>query len=197
MLTLVLMLAGLAHPTAPVVAGPRATQNARPTYRFSSHEPGGPAAKLRFRCSFDRPKLHACGRRYRQRLTVGRHLLRVQAVDPAGRRSRVTKVRVRILRRAGRAIHVGGHPFSLADADGSVWVANFLSGTVQRIDPATNRVVATVRIGGQPYGLAVAPGAVWVGNNAREDVARIDTATNAVVGRVTVGDRPIGLGYDG
>jgi YVTN family beta-propeller protein len=160
MLTLALLLAGLAHPTAPVVVGPRATANTRPAYRFSSHEPGVPAAKLRFRCSFDRRRLHACGRRYRQRLSVGRHLLRVRALDPAGRRSRVTKVRVRILPRTGpglREIEVGGRPFSLAEANGSIWIANFLSGTVERLNPQTNRVVARIDVGGEPYGLAVAP----------------------------------------
>ncbi len=176
MLTLALLF-GLVHPSPPVVTGPRATANTRPVYRFASHEHGVPAAKVRFRCSFDQRKLHACGRRYRQRLAVGRHLLRVGAVDPAGRRSRITKVRVRILPRTGprlRILEVGGRPFSLADADGSIWVANFLSGTVQRIDPATNRVVARISVGGQPYGLAVAPGAIWVGNNSLDSVARID-----------------------
>src|SRR5204862_806195 len=196
MLMLAVLLAGLAHPAAPVVSGPRTTANARPVYRFSSHEPGVPTARLRFRCSFDRRKLHACPRRYRRRLGLGRHLLRVRAVDPAGRLSSVTKVRVRVVRRKTRTIDVGGRPFSLANAGGSVWVANFGSGTVQRIDPTTSRVVASIRVGGQPYGLAAAPGAVWVGNNARDEVARIDTATNRIVARGTVGDRPTGNGYD-
>src|SRR5204863_4425065 len=187
-LMLTVLLAGRARPAAPGVSGPRTTANAKPVYRCSAHEPGVPAAKIRFRCSFDRPKLHRCARRYRQRLALGRHVLRVRAVDPAGRVSRVTKVRIRILRRTTRMIDVGGRPFSLADAEGSIWVANFLSGTVQRVDPATNRVVARISVGGQPYGLAVAPGSIWVGNNARDDVARIDTASNRVAARVTVGD---------
>lgn len=199
MLTLALtFLVAHARPTPPVVTGPRSTTSTRPVYRFSSHEPGVAARRIRFRCSFDRPRLHACRARYSQRLGVGRHVLRVQAVDPAGRRSAVRRVSVTIMAAGPRLtrIEVGGRPFSLAKSDGSIWVANFFSGRVQRIDPATNRVVANVNVGGQPYGLAAGPGSVWVGNFGLDSVARIDTATNAVVARITVGNQPIGLTYD-
>jgi YVTN family beta-propeller protein len=199
MLTLALtLLLAHARPSPPVVTGPRSTTSNRPVYRFSSHEPGVAARRIRFRCSFDRPRLHRCGRRFAQRLAAGRHVLRAQAVDPAGRRSAVRRVSVTILAAGPRLtrIEVGGRPFSLAEGDGSIWVANFLSGAVQRIDPATNRVVANVDVGGQPYGLAAGPGSVWVGNFALDSVARIDTATNAVVARIAVGNQPIGLTYD-
>ena len=139
MLTLALAFA-LTHarPSPPAVHGPRSTTNPRPVYRFVSREPGVRTARIRFRCAFDRPRLHACRSRYSLRLRVGRHVLRVQAVDPAGRRSRVRTVRISILAAGGprvTRIQVGGHPFSLVDSDDSIWVANFLSGTVQRIDP--------------------------------------------------------------
>jgi YVTN family beta-propeller protein len=45
---------------------------------------------------------------------------------------------------------------------GSVWVANSYSGTISRIDPATNRVVATIRVGYEPTHFAFARGKVWV-----------------------------------
>jgi virginiamycin B lyase len=198
MLTL-LLTALLARPATPVVHGPRSTTASRPVYRFVSHERGVPAAKIRFRCSFDRPRLRSCRSRYSQRLAVGRHVLRVQAVDPAGRRSGVRKVRIAIVPSSGpriTRIQVGGRPFSLAEAAGSVWVANFLTGTVQRIDPATSRVTAAIDVGGQPYGLTAGGGSVWVGNNALDSVARIDAATDRVVATIRVGDRPLGLAYD-
>src|SRR5438477_13209373 len=121
-------------PSTPVVHGPRSTTDTTPTYRFSARENGVPAKRIHFLCAFDRPKLHACRARYSQRLSIGRHVLRVQAVDPAGFRSRIRKVRVTILRAGGprlRRIQVGGRAFSLVDAAGSIWVANFSSGTVQ------------------------------------------------------------------
>ncbi len=186
-------------PSTPVVHGPRSTTDTTPTYRFSARENGVPAKRIHFLCAFDRPKLHACRARYSQRLSIGRHVLRVQAVDPAGFRSRIRKVRVAILRAGGprlRRIQVGGRAFSLVDAAGSIWVANFSSGTVQRIDPRTNQVVAQVEVGGEPYGLTAGAGSVWVGNNALDSVARVDTATNSVTATITVGDRPLGLAYD-
>jgi YVTN family beta-propeller protein len=92
-------------------------------------------------------------------------------------------------------IGVGARPFTLVEGDGSIWVANFGDGSVARLDPATNRIVARVQVGGQPWGLAAGEGSVWVGNYQSTTVARIDTATNAVVARTEVGDQPIGLAY--
>jgi YVTN family beta-propeller protein len=196
---LAIILSLLVHPAKPVVLGPRSSASRAPLYRFVAHERGVPAARMRFRCSFDRPRLHRCRARYRQRLALGRHVLRVRAVDPARRQSRLTRVVVRIVPGTGprlRKIDVGGRPFSLVEAAGSVWIANFLSGTVQRLDPVTNRVVANIDVGGQPYGLAAGGGSVWVGNNGSDSVTRIDTATNQVAATIRVGDRPIGIGYD-
>ena len=194
---LTILIGLLAHggPTKPVVLGPRRTTNATPVYRFVAHERG---ARISFRCAFDRPRLHRCPARYRQRLAVGRHVLRVRAVDARGRQSALTRVAVQIVKKGARLreIDVGGRPFSLAEAAGSVWIANFLSGTVERLDPATNRVVARIQVGGEPYGLAFGGGSVWVGNNGSDSVTRIDTATNQVVATIPVGDRPIGIAYD-
>src|SRR5581483_5030131 len=176
---LAILIGVLAHggPSKPVVLGPRRTTSASPVYRFVSH-----GAKVSYRCAFDRPRLHTCKSRYRQRLSVGRHVLRVRAVDGHGRQSPLTRVVVQRVKGARlREIDVGGRPFSLAEAAGSLWIANFLSGTVERLDPTTNRVIARIQVGGEPYGLAAGGGSVWVGNNGSDSVARIDTATNQVV----------------
>jgi YVTN family beta-propeller protein len=60
------------------------------------------------------------------------------------------------------AIDVGRTPRGIAYGEGAVWVANSGDGTVSRIDPNTNQVVATVRVGNRPLGIAVGAGAVWV-----------------------------------
>jgi YVTN family beta-propeller protein len=41
-------------------------------------------------------------------------------------------------------------------------VTNRTDFTVSRIDPRTNRVVATIKIGNRPQGIAAGHGAVWV-----------------------------------
>lgn len=61
-----------------------------------------------------------------------------------------------------RAIAVGDGPVALAVGAGAVWVANSGDGTVSRIDPRTNHVIATIPVGHRPQGIAIAAGAVWV-----------------------------------
>lgn len=94
-----------------------------------------------------------------------------------------------------RTIDVGTTPMSLADGAGSVWAANKDGGSVSRIDPGTNRVVATIQVGGQPWGLAFDGRSLWVGNYAQGTVTRIDPRTNRVAARIRLGTAPIGLAY--
>lgn len=62
------------------------------------------------------------------------------------------------------------------------YVANVGSNTVSVIDPATNRVVATVPVGVSPQGVAVSPvtNRVYVTNFNSGTVSVIDTASNTV-----------------
>jgi YVTN family beta-propeller protein len=98
----------------------------------------------------------------------------------------------------------GPGPVELAVGEGSVWVANRLlgrngflpsgkRGSVSRIDPATNAVVATIRVGHEPSGIAVGGGAVWVVNGTDATVSRIDPHTNRVTATIRVGGRPQGI----
>ena len=79
-------------------------------------------------------------------------------------------------------VDVGVSPSGIAVDESGVWVANNDDGTVSRIDPATEEVVATIEIG--PIGLSdvvvAGDGSVWVA--AFEDglVYRIDPEANEV-----------------
>jgi YVTN family beta-propeller protein len=64
---------------------------------------------------------------------------------------------------------------------GSVWVANGPAGTIIRIDPATDKVVATIQVGRPVCCLAFGAKAVWAASLATDSVVRIDPAANAVV----------------
>ncbi len=102
--------------------------------------------------------------------------------------------------------HVDGlstSPFAfsqyVAAGEGAIWTSNINSGTVTRIDPATNRVVATIPVWpanscgpdpltcSSPTAIAFTPGAVWVVLHHEWAVARIDPATNTVVATVSLG----------
>jgi YVTN family beta-propeller protein len=69
---------------------------------------------------------------------------------------------------ASETIQVGDGPVDVAAGAAGVWVANSRDGTVSRIDPHTNEVVATIRLGKSPQAIAVGGGAVWVTVQAHE-----------------------------
>jgi hypothetical protein len=78
-------------PTKPTIDGAPETDELRPSFTFGARDRRTPPSRLRFRCALDSAPLHACPRTYRptDTLEFGRHLLRAQAVDRAGNRSRV------------------------------------------------------------------------------------------------------------
>jgi YVTN family beta-propeller protein len=86
---------------------------------------------------------------------------------------------------------------NLAIGAGAVWVTNDADGTISRIDPATNEVVATIVVG-EPatvfapdvYGISYGEGAIWVTRSSAREVVRIDPATNAVVARIEIIEHP-------
>ena len=92
-------------------------------------------------------------------------------------------------------IKVGSKPCGVVVADAKVWVSNFDDGTVQWIDPVTNRASAPVGVGSQPCGLAVGAGSLWVENFGSDDVTRLDLATGKVQATVPVGDQPYDVAF--
>lgn len=119
-------------------------------------------------------------------------------------------------------VAVGQRPGVPAAGEGSIWVPDTADGTVSRIDPGTNRVVATIRIGDQPAyyhqaceekwnvhafmgpsfhvrdcdlpsALAVGGGAVWVLKNDEHAVLRLDPRTTHVQALVPLGFVPFDI----
>jgi streptogramin lyase len=85
---------------------------------------------------------------------------------------------------------VGGTPDWQVAAFGSVWIANDTLSIVQRIDPATNRVVGRIHLA--PFakpcdGMAAAFGSLWVPDCSTQDLDRVDPATNRVTARIHTG----------
>jgi virginiamycin B lyase len=79
----------------------------------------------------------------------------------------------------------------------AVWVLSPPDNSISRIDPATNRRVATIPVGRQASGLAVAAGSRWVSNHLDNAVTRIDAATNRVLATIDVGRGPAALAVAG
>ena len=59
-----------------------------------------------------------------------------------------------------------------------------VAGSVQRVDPRSNRLVATIPVGPVPRFLVTGAGGVWVLNQGDGTVSRIDPATNRVVATI-------------
>ena len=96
------------------------------------------------------------------------------------------------------SIGVGPNPDGLGGDAAGVWVANHRGGSVARIDPATNTVVATVAAGlpgpGGPHEIGIGLGSVWVSAGLSGTVVRIDPRTNKIQATIDIapGANPCG-----
>ena len=81
-------------------------------------------------------------------------------------------------------------PSGVASGAGSVWAGRNDLEAVVRIDPATDRVVATIPVGIRIFGMTAADDAVWVTSYEDNAVVRIDPRSNQVVARLQVPHGP-------
>jgi hypothetical protein len=97
------------------------------------------------------------------------------------------------------SIDIGGGPDMPTEAFGSLWILTVdgpimgddLPPSVQRIDPATNEIVAAVELPGRLcQGIGASAEALWA--CGPDGLVRIDPATNAVVAEVPF-DAPLGV----
>ena len=84
------------------------------------------------------------------------------------------------------------HSYCADFAFDAVWITNsgadgVSTGSVQRIDPKTNRVAATVQTGPGPRFLAAGEGAVWTLNWGDGSVSKIDPDSNRLAATIHLG----------
>ena len=97
---------------------------------------------------------------------------------------------VRIDRKAERVtatiavpwIAIGGG--DLAAGAGALW--HVQNGAVERFDPVTGNLIATVRVAGRADDIAFGAGAVWITDQRDGRVYRIDPATSQVAATISV-----------
>lgn len=73
---------------------------------------------------------------------------------------------------------------------GSIWVPSDPKGRIARVDPATNKVIATIKVAPDSHYLAFGLGALWAVSADRQLLQKIDPATNKVVKRTKLGKEP-------
>lgn len=91
-----------------------------------------------------------------------------------------------IQKAAVATIDLKGYPDWLEVGFGSLWVSNPGVGAVQRIDPATGKVLAEVKVNKPVAAMAAGFGSVWVASRGDKSIVRIDPKTNAVAAAVPV-----------
>lgn len=94
-------------------------------------------------------------------------------------------------------VTVGVQPCAEIGAFGSVWVANYGSATLSRVDPATNKVTGTVKVGSEPCGLAAGAGSVWVDGYGTDTVERVDPQTLKRSRAIPAGPAVWDVAFDG
>ena len=72
-------------------------------------------------------------------------------------------------------------PIHVLPVGGALWVTTFDGGTLQRIDPATNAVTATVDVGDGADGLLQHEGSLWVTTDRANTVVRVDPSGPSVI----------------
>jgi YVTN family beta-propeller protein len=107
----------------------------------------------------------------------------------------VTDAAAGLLIRIGAAdqvtdIQVGRGPAGVTVADGEVWVANNLDGTVSEVNAGARLPVKIIRVGIGPSAIASGQGSVWVANTAADTLSRIDAVTGHVVATIPLNIAP-------
>ena len=77
-------------------------------------------------------------------------------------------------------VNVGGEPEWVGVGEGAVWITNRGLGLVQRVDPASNTVIASVPINEPCNGLTFGFGSVWTASCKDRTLVRIDPTGNKV-----------------
>jgi YVTN family beta-propeller protein len=97
-----------------------------------------------------------------------------------------------------KEIAVGRGPFDMASNTTSVWVANSLSNSVQRIETSAARAGPPIAVGANPLFLTAQEDFVYVSNSGSDTVSVVDARNGQVVGSpIPVGKDPRGIGANG
>jgi YVTN family beta-propeller protein len=87
-------------------------------------------------------------------------------------------------------IRTGLQPCGEVEGAGAIWTSTYLSATLERINPATNKVTGKVSVGAQPCGLAYGFDSVWINAFGTNSVERVDPRTLKLTAHIPVGKAP-------
>ena len=88
------------------------------------------------------------------------------------------------------ALTIADSEGGVATGAGSFWMLTDKQGTLARVDPATNRIVAEIYVAPGSYAVAFGGDAVWVTSTERNSLTRVNAQTNVVEQTIAVGPKP-------
>ena len=92
---------------------------------------------------------------------------------------------------------VGATPTAICFDGASIWVANYNSNNVTKLNASTGAVQGTFAVGTQPYGICFDGASIWVANAGSANVTKLNASTGAVQGTFAVGTSPFPICFDG
>ena len=75
-----------------------------------------------------------------------------------------------------------------------MWVTSELADRLERIDPSSNKVTATIPVARGASAVAVGAGSVWVGDELDDAVTRVDPRAMRIIDTIKLGLTPVDLG---
>lgn len=88
-------------------------------------------------------------------------------------------------------------PLTIADDEGGVaigagsfWILTDKTGTLARVDPATNKVVAEIYVAPGSFAVAFGENAVWVTSSEKNVLTRVNAQTHVIEATIPVGPKP-------
>ncbi len=93
-------------------------------------------------------------------------------------------------RTAAFPIHIADSEGGIAVGAESVWLLTDKKGTLARIDPSNNKVVAEIYVAPDSFSVAYGENAVWVTGTENSVLTRIDPHTNLIAATIPVGRNP-------
>ena len=90
----------------------------------------------------------------------------------------------------------GDGPFGIAFDGTSIWVTNFWSGSVMKLNPADGTVLGTFKAGDGAAGVTVNQGRVLIVNNGSNSIITLSTE-GAQLSKAIVGRSPFAVVSDG
>jgi YVTN family beta-propeller protein len=85
---------------------------------------------------------------------------------------------------------IGSSEGGVAVGAGSFWIMTDAKGTLARVDPKTNNVIATIQVAPGSFAAAFGGDAVWITSTEQSVLTRVDPKTNKVVATIPIGQKP-------